>query len=425
MSHHFVVLLSLALGVFAALGVSAWFPGLKAGAVSVAEVGGALWVNALRMTVIPLVVSLVITSIAGSDRTFLSRIGKRAAPVFAAMLLLGSVAAALIAAVSLPWLPGSAGALSQMFGSDEVSAPLGAAETSLSGWLVSLVPANPLKAAADGAVLPLMVVSVLFAVALHRVRQEHRAALLSLFRAVAEAVFVVLGWVIWLAPAGVFCLTFALVAKAGVSVVTALGFYVALLSGTSVAMMAALFGAVFLLRTVPWGAFVRAVGPALVIAFTSRSSMAALPVLMGSAKKSLPEHEQAIGVVLPLAASVLRLSAPVSLIVAAMFVSEALGIGLGTGQLITLVAMAMLFSFTVPGIPNASFISMVPVFETLGLPTQAVGVLLGVDVIPDAFRTMLNVTGHLTAATLTCDRQSSRQSPSSEAQSVGSHLPGR
>jgi Na+/H+-dicarboxylate symporter len=173
--------------------------------------------------------------------------------------------------------------------------------------------------------------------------------------------------------------------------------------------MAALVGVAVLVGAVPLKRFATAIAPALLIAFTSRSSMAALPVLMRSVRERLSFEETTTGLLLPFTASVLRVSAPVAQAVAALFVAHAFGIRLEPMQILTLTGLGVMLSFAVPGIPNASFIVMVPVFEALSLPIYAIGLLLAVDVIPDAFKTMLNVTGHLTAATLVANPRGKQQ----------------
>jgi Na+/H+-dicarboxylate symporter len=214
---------------------------------------------------------------------------------------------------------------------------------------------------------------------------------------------VLLTWVIRFAPVGVFGLSFAFVASAGVSVVGTLGMYVVLLCAILCLTIAAVFGVVAVFGTVPFRLFASAVAPALAVAFASRSSMAALPVLIKSVRERLPFSETMAGVLLPLSASLLRLSVPTSQTVAALFAAHAFGVHLETTQIVLIVAMTVMLSFSVPGIPNGSFIVMVPLFETLGIPGHAAGLLLAVDMIPDTFKTMLNVTGHLAAASLIAD----------------------
>ena len=137
--------------------------------------------------------------------------------------------------------------------------------------------------------------------------------------------------------------------------------------------------------------------------------MAALPVLMRSVRERLGFSDASTGLLLLFSASVLRVSVPVTQIVTALFVAHAFAIRLDALQVGTLMALSVLLSFAVPGVPNATFLVMVPLFETLNLPTSFIGLLLGVEVIPDAFKTMLNVTGHLTAATLIADTPSERR----------------
>jgi proton glutamate symport protein len=123
-------------------------------------------------------------------------------------------------------------------------------------------------------------------------------------------------------------------------------------------------------------------------------------VLSKSVDERLSYPRAAIAFLLPLAVSVFRMSVPASQVVVTLFVARATGTELHAVQLATLVVMAALLSFTVPGVPNAMFIATLPIFETLGLPAGPIGMLLAVDIIPGAFKTMLNVTGHFTAGAL-------------------------
>jgi Na+/H+-dicarboxylate symporter len=410
MSQAVSVLLALVLGIATAISVSTWLPSVASEAATAANLVGTLWFNAIRMTVIPLVVSLLITSVVdAADGHLLSRFGKRAPACFLMLLLATAVGAAGMTSVALHLLPDMAGAMSEGASPSETnSASMPGNRVDLAQWLLTLIPANPFKSAVDGAMLPLIVFSIAFAVALHRVPIGARDALVNALRGVAEAMLIMLSWVIRLAPAGTFCLSFALVASAGTAVIGTLGTYVVLLCVVMVVATAALFGITAAFGGVPFQRFVDIIAPALTIAFTSRSSMAALPVLMRSVRERLAFSDAAAGLLLPFSASVLRVSVPASHIVAAMFVAHAFAIRFEGMQILTLIALTVMLSFAVPGVPNAGFVVMVPVFETLGLPTFTIGLLLAVDVIPDAFKTMFNVTGHFTAVTLIANTRGER-----------------
>jgi len=148
------------------------------------------------------------------------------------------------------------------------------------------------------------------------------------------------------------------------------------------------------------GTIARAFLPAQAVAASSRSSLAALPLMVEAAEDKLKLPRAVVGFVLPLAVSTFRISASMSLVVAALFAAKVTGLNWSFVEVATVVVMAALLSFSVPGIPNASFVMMIPLFQAVGLPLEPVGLLLAVDMIPDIFKTTLNVTGQLGAAVI-------------------------
>src|SRR5206468_12681933 len=148
---------------------------------------------------------------------------------------------------------------------------------------------------------------------------------------------------------------------------------------------------------VPLGRFARAVLPAQLVAFASSSSIASLPALVQGAEEGLGLPERVSGFVLPLAVSTFKIAAPVSWTVGALFVGWFYGVPLHLGGLATIAFAAVFLAFAVPGIPRGAFIMLTPLFLTLGLPAEGIGILIAVDAIPDLFATVLNTTGDLTA----------------------------
>jgi Na+/H+-dicarboxylate symporter len=271
----------------------------------------------------------------------------------------------------------------------------------LAQWFVDLVPANPIRAAADGAMLPLIVFAVAFGLALLSVEPTYRDSAVRFFRGVADAMLRIVRWLLVLAPLGVFALTLPLVARVGLVAIGALAFYVALIAATTTLFVlivlypaAAIFGHVSIDR------FARAVLPAQAVAFSSRTSLAALPALIEGAQRRLGMTAESSGFLLPLASALFRVGASMGLTVGAVFIAHLYGVGLTIGQVVTATATAVLTSFSIPGIPGGSIIAMVPVLASVGLPAEGIGVLLGVDTIPDAFRTTANVTGQMAAAVI-------------------------
>jgi Na+/H+-dicarboxylate symporter len=375
--------------------------------VAYVEPFGTLFVNAIRMTVVPLVVSLVIVGIAGADATRITRIGGRALLVAIVFLCLSGLVGAIVAPPVFARLaidPSAVAALRAR--ATTAFGPRSAADAARSApgflqWLVDLVPANPVRAAADGAMLPLIIFAVAFGMALLSVAAEHREPVLRFFRGVAEAMLRLVRWVLALAPLGVFALTLPLVARLGVVAIGALASYVVLIAlATSLFVLLLVYPAAAIFGRVPLARFARAVFPAQAVAFSSRSSLAALPALIEGAERKLGMAPESSAFLLPLASALFRVGGAIGLIVGAAFIARLYGSDLTSAQVATAAVTAVLTSFSIPGIPGGSIVALVPVLASVGLPAEGVGVLLGVDTIPDAFRTTANVTGQMAAAVI-------------------------
>jgi proton glutamate symport protein len=400
------VLIALALGLGVGIALSiAQGPALAA-IVPIVEPVGTLWINAIRMTVVPLVVGSIIVGVTSApDARTIGRIGTRALLLFLVVLFAGGIFSAVLAPPLMGRIPLDPAAIEALRESG-ASATSAAAERvkqipTFAQWLTDLVPVNPVKAAADGAMLPLIVFSLCFGLALTRLTGEARDLMVRFFRGIADAALTLVRWVLEAAPIGVFALAVPLAARLGLSAAGALVGYIAvtalLLTAFSLLVLYPL--AIVGGRVAP-GAFARAAFPAQAVAFSARSSLAALPAMMESARTRLHLPEQIAAFFLPLAASTFRVGGAVGLITGVAFVARLYGVELGVAELATIVLTVVLTTFSVPGIPAGSIIVMVPVLLAAGLPVEGMGILLGVDTIPDMFRTTTNVTGDMAAASV-------------------------
>ena len=369
---------------------------------------GTMWVNAIRMTVIPLVCSLLITGIASAtDVGALGRIGGRTLLVFG--LLLAGTAALVVPLAPMLFallpLPASHGALPA--GAAEAASQLssGGQAPDLGTWLISLVPSNPIAAAANGAMLPLILFTMILAMAIARSPEPTRAPLVGFARALGEAMQRIVRWVVLAAPVGVFCLVLPLAAHLGSAVAGAIGLYIAAYSLASIAVILLTYPVVSLFGGIPIGRFARAALPPQLIAFSSSSSIAALPALIESGERELALPSRITGFVLPLAVSTFKIAAPVSWTIGALFVGWFYGIPLHARELATVAFAAVFLAFAVPGVPRGAFIMLTPLFTAIGLPAEGIGILIAVDALPDTFATALNATGDLVAAALVARRE--------------------
>lgn len=246
--------------------------------------------------------------------------------------------------------------------------------------------------------LPLIVFALALGLALATMSGEPRDRLISVFRGLADAMLVLVRWLLVVAPIGVFALALPLVARMGLSAIGALAAYVVLVSVAAVLFMAAvLYPLAVFVGGVRFRDFARAVAPAQAVAMSARSSLAALPAMIDGARDRLGLSEEITGFFIPLASAVFRVGAALGLTTGTVFLARLYGTPISTSQLVTIVVTAIITSFSIPGIPGGSIIAMVPVLTSVGLPVEGIGILLGVDTIPDMFRTTANVTGQMVA----------------------------
>ncbi|MFL5613102.1 MAG: dicarboxylate/amino acid:cation symporter [Gemmatimonadaceae bacterium] len=375
---------------------------------------GTLWVNAIRMTVIPLVVSLLITGVASAtDVGAIGRIGGRTLIVFGLLLAAMAVvvvplASALFALLPLPSTAAAKPVLPA--GAVEAASQLSTSgqNPSFSAWLTSLIPSNPIAAAANGAMVPLILFTLILAIAIARSPESTRTPLVTLARALGEAMLVIVRWVVLAAPVGVFALVLPLAAHMGGTVVGAIGMYIVGYSVATVAVTLLVYPIVAIFGGISVGRFARAALPAQLIAFSSSSSIASLPALIESGERGLSLPPRITGFVLPLAVSTFKLAAPTSWTIGALFVGWFYGVPLHARELATVAFAAVFLAFAAPGVPRGAFIMLTPLFLAIGLPAEGIGILIAVDALPDTFATVLNVTGDLAAAALVASRVESR-----------------
>ena len=396
------LVVALGLGVVVAASGS---PSLSRAALAI-EPLGTMFINAIRMTVIPLVVgSLIVGITSAPDARSVGRIGGRALMLFVATLALGAAYAVLVGVPLLRLIPLPAETIAGLRATAASSAGAAAESATkiptVAQWLVDLVPVNPIKAAADGAMLPLIVFTLAFGLAISRLPAERRDAIVPFFRAVAEASLVLVRWVLAFAPLGVFALALPLAVRLGAAAAGALASYVAIVSvAAAVFMLLVIYPAAALFGRVSLATFARAALPAQAVAFSARSSLAALPAMMEAARDKLRLPESVTGFLLPLAASTFRAGGAVGQTIAVLFIARLYGVELDPVRLLTIVLTVIVMTFSIPGVPAGSIIALVPVLGAAGIPIEGVGILLAVDTIPDMFRTTTNVTADLAAATI-------------------------
>jgi Na+/H+-dicarboxylate symporter len=395
--------LRIALGLLAGLIGGLLLNGMP-GALSdwlwmVLEPVGTLWLNALRMTVLPLVVALLVAGIGRSTETAgASRLALRSLRVFVVLLAVGALLGAALSVGFLalwPVAPEAAAALRAAASGASAVPQL----PPLRDWLVTVIPANPFEAAATGAVLPLVVFAVLLGLAAGRIETARRQLLLGFFEALSDALFKLVHGVLWAAPLGVFALALGVGRNGGLAVAGAIGQYLVLASGLSVVLTLLLYPVAVYGGGVGWRQFARAAAPAQVVAISTQSSLASLPAMLTGMAGLQPARPDA-AVVLPLAVSLFRMTSPLVNIGIVLFVAHVHGVAIGPGAMLAGLVLAVVTSWSVVGLASqvTFFNTTVPMSLAMGVPTGVLPLLLAVEVIPDLFRTVGNVTADLAAA---------------------------
>jgi len=359
---------------------------------------GTLWLNAVRMPVIPLVACLLIASVAGAPDTRQVRgLTVRAILFFAAV----TTVLVLIALLAGPLLlspiqldPSATAALRESAKIDATSAQ----SASLKNWLTTLIPANPIRAAAEGALLPMIVFSLLYAAGARTLNPEARQRQVRFFDGVASALLGVVRWVVWAAPVGVFALSVTLGTQLGGAALRAAAYYIAVLTGLVAGLGVLLYPVTAVLAGVPLGLLARTLLPAQAVTFSARSSVAGLPVLIANVRAQLPLPETVVGYILPLSAGLFKITAGLAWPIGAFFVAKLYGLTLSPAQLATFALGTLILSFSIPGIPSGGFLVQAPLYAATGLPLEGLGVLIALDAIPDMFKGVSNLTGYLTTA---------------------------
>lgn len=359
----------------------------------VADVVGTMWLNGLRMTVIPLVVALLITGILQTaDAASTGKLATRAILTMMAILWAVTIMAALLTPALIALIPmpqGSGDALRSALGTvapSEAPPPFG-------DFLKAMIPTNPINAAANDAILPLIVFTLTFAFAVTQLAPEKRQTIKQFFEALADTMVIVIRWVLLLAPIGVFALGVVLGITAGAAAFGALAHYVLIISTIGfvvflLAYLIAIFGARF--RFID---FVRAAIPAQAVAISTQSSLASLPTMVEGAKQ-LGVNARTTDIVLPVAVAIFRSTGPAMNLAVALYVAHWLGIELGPQEIaigVAVAAITTLGSVSLPG--SISFIaSIAPICLAMGIPIEPLGLLIAIETFPDIMRTVGNVT---------------------------------
>ncbi len=394
------VLLALGAGLGAGVLLQRLDPAVASQVSDVLAPVGSLWVNGLLMLVIPLVLASLVVGVAGAaDLGAIGRLGKKAALYFLVLVMATTAFSMVVVPPIMARLHVDADAAASLRTHAGSSSPAGVNEVQTAGrWIASLLPSNPVKAAADGRLLPLVIYALLFAVALTRLPRARAAPVVDLCAGIVDGLRVLVTWILALAPIGVFALSLPLAVGFGVLAAGLLGYYLFVLSALCAVAGVAVFPFARLVAGVPLRDFARAVAPAFTVAFVARSSIAALPAMMDGARTRLGLPERVTAFVLPLAVSAFKYCAPIAFLTGSYFLARLYGVEIPPAKVPFIFVQATLLSFAVPGILGGSIVTMAPILVSLGIPLEGLGLLLAVDIVGDMLRSSVNATINVAVA---------------------------
>ena len=390
------VLIALIIGLLAGAWAQSLGDGMREPALQVSGFVGGLWLNALKMTVIPLVVALLVIGIAkGAEAARAGRIAGRTVTWIVILCTASAIFGALMIELLTGLFPLPAAQAQAMqaglAGLDQSTAtgPM----PGIADFFKGIIPDNVISAAANGEVLPLVVFAMLFALAITRIENERRRTLIGVFEAIADALLIIIGWVLWIAPLGVLALAFSVGASAGGVAFAGLGHYIILISVIGILVtlwaypIAAIWGRVGL------GKFGKAMIAPQSVAISTRSSLASLPAMLAAARV-IGVRDQVADVTLPLSVALFRATGPAMNTAVAFYVAHWLGYEPTMTQIIAATAVGAVMSYGAISLPGeVSFISSIaPIGMALGLPIAPLALLVAVEMVPDIFRTLGNVT---------------------------------
>jgi proton glutamate symport protein len=358
---------------------------------------GTMFINLLKMLIVPLILASVITGVAGlGSGPDLGRLGGKTLGFYVITTLIAVLIALMLVNIVEPGIKDGQPARSLLaLTADAAEVTEGVkhrAETSILDTIKGVVPPNLVEAAATTKLLALVFFAVLFGFFLARIESPHRETVLGFWQGIFQIMMRMTGWVMQLAPIGVFALIAKVVAISGFE-----GAGPLLLFAACVVAGLALYGFVALpvlmavvARVNPWRLY-PAMAPALLTAFSTASSSATLPLSLQCLERNAKVSERIAGFVMPLGASVNHAGSALYECAAAMFIAQAYGLHLSFTTQFTVVVLALITSMGIAGIPAASLVGIAIILAAVGLPAEAIGVLLVFDRLLDMCRTAINV----------------------------------
>ncbi len=389
-----LITLGLILGLMVGLGASMTENSVLQAIAHGSAPLGKIFINAIKMVVIPLVVAVIFSSIARlGDPGKLGKIGGMTLAFYWITLIPAIVIGMGVMTIGLRFAP-------------EIKAPedTSASIPELQGimdFIVSLVPPNPFAAAADGALLPLIVFTALLAAATGTLAFEKRERLITAAEDLGDALIKLVWWILYTAPIGIFGLIAPATAQMGWGLLQSLAiFIICVLIGLIILMLVLFFPVLFFVGKINPAKFIKSTLGAISVAFSTTSTAAAIPVSLEETTNNLGVSNTVADLLIPLGASLYRPGSALFQGAAVVFLAYIFDVEIAIGAAGAIIFATFLVSLTVAPVPSSSVVTMAPALQAIGVPVTGLAFILGIDRIPDMMRTCVNVMGQITTAVI-------------------------
>ena len=391
---HIAIAAGLVLGLIVGLGAAAtgneWLMMIAKGFAPF----GTIFMNAIRMVVLPLIATIIFTSIARlGDPRKLGRIGGMTIAYYWITLIPAIAIGMATMKVGLQF-------------ASEIEMPQAAATTipplqSIVDFLVSLVPANPFAAASEGTILPLIVFTALVAAATGTLAEERRERLIGIADDLSEALIKLVWWILYTAPIGVFGLVAPMTAELGWNIIQSLGiFIICVFIGLIIFLALVTLPLVWFIGGISPNRYLRGTIGAVSVAASTTSTAAAIPVTLDETINKLKVAPTVADLLVPLGASMHRPGSALFQGAAIVFLAYLYDVPIPLAAVGAAMLATLLVSLTVAPVPSSGVITMAPALDAIGVPVAGLAIILGIDRIPDMMRSAVNVLGQISAAVL-------------------------
>ncbi|MDX1439639.1 MAG: dicarboxylate/amino acid:cation symporter [Rubricoccaceae bacterium] len=377
---------------------------------------GTIFINGLRLIAVPLVLASLVVGVASlSDLRKLSRIGGKTIGIYLVTTALAVTIGLVVVNTMQPgeYIPEDLrDQLMATYADDAAGSEAAAGEAAERGplqFLVDMVPSNFFDSASDNRnMLQVVVMALFLGIGLIQLSEKKAKPLLSFFDSLNDVIIRLVDVIMMMAPLGVFALIAATITSVAgddpsqiIGLLSGLGIYcIAVLVGLLVQTLVVYPSILKLFTPMSLKTFFPGIAPAQLVAFSTSSSGATLPVTMERCEEKLGVSEEVSSFVLPLGATINMDGTALYQAIAAVFIAQALDLGLGLAGQLTIILTALLASIGTAAVPGAGIIMLVIILEAIGVPTAGIALILGVDRILDMCRTVTNITGDATVATV-------------------------